>query len=311
MWGACIQAERKFLISTREPDLDNANVGKFLAEAFSNRKVSAFLVERLIQMKIIAEKNPLIHCITNYVTVNDVANCILAVGASPIMADEIDEISEIISISNALVLNIGTANSRTAASMELAGKRANEKKIPVIFDPVGAGISSFRSKITEKFLQNIQFAAIRGNISEISFCAGKNSSAHGVDSGVDDEKFSAKEITKIVAEKFNCISIVTGKIDFISDGKNFAKIQNGVAEMKKITGTGCMLSGILAAHLAFSENKFSSAVNAVASMGIAGEISFEKYKNFGTGSLRTGIIDALGIIDEEIISQKGKITYEN
>lgn len=264
-----------------------------------------------MNLKSIAEKNPLIHCITNYVTVNDVANCILAVGASPIMADEITEIQEIISISDALVLNIGTANSRTAESMELAGKFANQKNIPVILDPVGAGISAFRSNIIEKFLQNIQFAAIRGNISEIGFCAGKNSSAHGVDSSVDDEKFSAKEISKIVAEKFNCIAIVTGKIDVISDGKNFAQVKNGVAEMKKITGTGCMLSGILAAHLAFSENKFASAVRAVASMGIAGEISFEKYKNFGTGSLRTGIIDALGTIDEEIISQKGKIFYES
>ena len=291
--------------------MDNANVGNFLAEAFPYRKVSAFFIERLMNLKSIAEKNPLIHCITNYVTVNDVANCILAVGASPIMADEIDEMAEIISISDALVLNIGTANSRTAASMELAGRLANQKNIPVILDPVGAGISSFRSKITEKFLQDIQFAAIRGNISEISFCAGKNSSAHGVDSSVDDEKFSAKEISKFVAEKFNCIAIVTGKIDFISDGKNFAQIKNGVAEMKKITGTGCMLSGILAAHLAFSGNKFAAAVNAVASMGIAGEISFDKYKNFGTGSLRTGIIDALGVIDEEIILQKGKIFYES
>ena len=309
--GACKQAERKVLTSTLKTDLDNANVGKIFSGFFSYRKVSAFFTERLIELKSIAEKNPLVHCITNYVTVNDVANCILAVGASPIMADEIDEIPEIISISDALVLNIGTANSRTAESMELAGKVANRKNIPVILDPVGVGISTFRSEITQKFLKNIQFAAIRGNISEISFCAGKNSSAHGVDSSISDEKFSAKEISKIVAEKFNCIAVITGKIDVVSDGKNFAQIQNGVAEMKKITGTGCMLSGILAAHLAFSENKFESAGNAVASMGIAGEISFEKYKNFGTGSLRNGIIDALGFIDEDIISQKGKIVYES
>lgn len=261
-------------------------------------------------MKKIAEKNPLVHCITNYVTVNDVANCILAVGGSPIMADDSEEIFEIISISDALLINIGTLNSRTIFSMEIAGKFANEKNIPVVLDPVGVGVSELRNKTAKNFLEKIKFAAIRGNLSEVAFCAGKNSSAHGVDVGDSDKNFSAKEISKIVAEKFNCIAIVTGKEDFVGDGKNFAKIKNGVEEMKKITGTGCMLSGILAASLA-TENNFISAVNSVAMMGIAGEISFEKNKNFGTGSLKVGIIDELGKIDEKIISERGKIYYEN
>ena len=262
-------------------------------------------------IKNVREKNPLVHCITNYVTVNDVANCILAVGGSPIMADDSDEVEEIISISNALLINVGTLNSRTIFSMQKAAKLANKKNIPVILDPVGAGVSELRNKTLKNFLENIQFAAIRGNLSEIIFCAGKNSSTRGVDVGDSDKNFSAKEISKIVAEKFNCISIITGAEDFVSDGKNFAKIQNGVADMKKITGTGCMLSGILAAYLGANENKFSAAVSAVASIGIAGEISFEKYKNFGTGSLRVGIIDELSKIDDKIISEKGKIFYGN
>lgn len=258
-------------------------------------------------IKNVRKKNPLVHCITNYVTVNDVANCILAVGASPIMSDDSEEVEEIISIANSLVINIGTLNSRTIDSMEKAGKFANEKNIPVIFDPVGAGVSNLRNKTVEKFLRNIKFSAIRGNLSEISFCAGKNSAARGVDVGDSDKKFSAREVSKIVAEKFNCISIVTGAEDVLTDGKNFAVIKNGVKEMSKITGTGCMLSGILAAYLGANENKFSAAVSAVSSMGIAGEISFEKYSELGTGSLRVGIIDALSKIDDKIISERGKI----
>lgn len=149
------------------------------------------------------------------------------------MADDSDEVEEIISISNALLINVGTLNSRTIFSMEKAAKLANKKNIPVILDPVGAGVSELRNKTVKNFLENIQFAAIRGNLSEIIFCAGKNSSTRGVDVGDSDKNFSAKEISKIVAEKFNCISIIIGAEDFVSDGKNFAKIQNGVADMKK------------------------------------------------------------------------------
>ncbi len=261
--------------------------------------------------KSVRKKNPLVHCITNYVTVNDVANAILAIGGSPIMADDFAEVSEIVSISNALLINIGTLNERTINSMLIAGKIANEKNIPVIFDPVGAGVSSLRNKTVEKLLSNVKFSAVRGNLSEISFCAGKNSAARGVDNNSADEKNSAVEVAKIVSEKFNCIAIITGENDIVADEKNLAKISNGVAEMGKITGTGCMLSGILGAYLGACEDKFHAAVNAVAAMGISGEISFENFKKIGTGSLHIGIIDALSRIDDEIISKRGRIFYEN
>lgn len=259
---------------------------------------------------IVREKNPLVHCITNYVTVNDVANAILAVGGSPVMADDIGEVEEIAAIANALVINIGTLNERTVKSMLAAAATANKKNVPVILDPVGVGVSTLRNKATERLLKNIQFAAIRGNLSEIAYCAGKNSATRGVDSNSNDEKFSAAEVAKIVAEKYSCVAIITGAVDFVADGKKFAQIKNGVAAMGKITGTGCMLSGILGAYIGAAEDKFSAAVNAVASMGIAGEISFEKYSALGTGSLRVGIIDALSKIDDKIISARGKIFYD-
>ena len=127
------------------------------------------------QNEILRAKNPLVHCITNYVTVNDVANSILAVGGSPIMADDESEVAKISSIANSLVINIGTLNSRTIKSMEIAGRVANSRNIPVILDPVGAGVSKLRNQTVENLLRNIKFAAIRGNLSDIGFCAGKNS----------------------------------------------------------------------------------------------------------------------------------------
>ena len=259
------------------------------------------------QNEILRAKNPLVHCITNYVTVNDVANSILAVGGSPIMADDESEVAEVSSIANSLVINIGTLNSRTIKSMEIAGRVANSRNIPVILDPVGAGVSKLRNQTVENLLRNIKFAAIRGNLSEIGFCAGKNSSARGVDTN-EEKNLESREVASIVAEKFNCIAIITGAEDVVTDGKNFAFIQNGVSEMRKITGTGCMLSGILGAYIGASENHFDSSVSAVASMGIAGEIASENCR--GTGSLHIGISDALSRINDDTISKRGKIRYE-
>ena len=260
--------------------------------------------------KLVREKNPLVHCITNYVTVNDVANAILAVGGSPIMADDIDEVAEIVSIANALVVNIGTLNERTINSMEKATVAANLRNIPVVLDPVGAGVSSLRNKTVERFLRTVHFTAIRGNLSEMAYCAGENAKARGVDASEDDDELSAVEVANKIAEKYSSIAIITGAEDVVSDGEHLVTIKNGVPEMKKITGTGCMLSGILGAYLGACEDKFSAVVNAVASIGIAGEISFAKYSKFGTGSLRVGIIDALSRIDDEIISARGKIFYD-
>lgn len=254
---------------------------------------------------------PLVHCITNYVTVNDVANALLACGGSPIMADDVDEAAEITSISSALVLNIGTLNERTIASMIKAGKTANEKNIPVVLDPVGAGASTLRNDTTRKLLEEVRFAVVRGNLSEISFIAGLNASTRGVDTGEADRCNNALEAAITAANMYGCVTAVTGAEDVVTDGIRAARIRNGVPQMSKITGTGCMLSGIIGAYAGANEDIFCAVVNAVASMGIAGEISYEENGGAGTGSLHIGIIDALSRIDDELIEKRGKITYEN
>lgn len=254
----------------------------------------------------VREKSPLVHNITNYVTVNDVANIELAMGASPIMADDESEAADIASIANALVINIGTLNSRTIVSMIKAGKAANSKNIPVVFDPVGAGASALRNETTEKLLKEVKMAVIRGNVSEMSYIAGISANTKGVDVSADDLRRDKLSIAKAVAEKYGCTAAITGEVDVITNGKRSVEIHNGVAELSRVTGTGCMTTGLLGGFAAVCE-PFAAAVCAVASMGIAGELSFERNCKPGTGSFHIGLIDAISLMNGEIFTERAKI----
>ncbi len=266
--------------------------------------------EKMNCNQMVRKNVPLVHCITNYVTVNDVANALLACGGSPIMADDIDEVAEITSISSALVINIGTLNRRTIASMIRAGQTANEKGIPVVLDPVGAGASGLRNEAVGALLEAVNFTVIRGNLSEISFIAGLKANTRGVDASALDSGNDPAAVSKAVAEKFRCVAAITGAVDVVSDGKRLAKIHNGVAQMGKVTGTGCMLSGVIGAYAGACPDAFEGTVAAISSMGIAGELSWADNGEKGTGSLHIGIIDALSRIDDETIEKRGKIAYE-
>lgn len=254
----------------------------------------------------VREKSPLVHNITNYVTVNDVANIELAMGASPIMADDENEAADIASIAKALVINIGTLNSRTIASMIKAGKAANLKGVPVVFDPVGAGASALRNQTTEKLLGEVKMAVIRGNVSEISYIAGVSANTKGVDVSDSDKQRDKLAIAKAVAEKYGCTAAITGEVDVITNGKRSVEIHNGTAELSRVTGTGCMTTGLLGGFAAVCE-PFAAAVCAVASMGIAGVLSFERNRDLGTGSFHIGIIDAISGMNGEIFTERAKI----
>lgn len=154
-------------------------------------------------------KKPLVHHITNYVTVNDCANVVLAIGASPVMADELKEVGDMVSICNALVLNIGTGNERTLLSMIEAGKVANAKNIPVLLDPVGIGATPFRFESVALLLKEVKFSVIRGNMAEIKTIAGLEAKSAGVDS-LDDESDGGK-IAQALALKLGCTIAITGK----------------------------------------------------------------------------------------------------
>lgn len=260
----------------------------------------------------VREKNPLVHCITNYVTVNDVANILLSVGASPVMADSIEEVEEIATISNALYLNIGTINERTIESMMRAGKKANECGIPIVLDPVGVGASNFRKKCISQILQELKVSVIRGNISEIKCIAFDSMSNRGVDAQqedliTDDNIESNVKLCKSLSKKIGAVISVSGKLDFVADSKTCYVIKNGHSMMAEITGSGCMLTSVIAAHVASQDNVLNSTATAVIQMGIAGEMAADKMSSDeGNSSYRNHLIDAIGKIETDMITQKAK-----
>lgn len=236
---------------------------------------------------------PLVHSITNYVTVNDCANVLLAIGASPIMADDEAEVEEIVGISNALVINIGTLNKRTVESMLKAGKMANKIGVPVVFDPVGAGASTFRNETTRKLLKNVKFAIIRGNLSEMSFVAGVSSSTHGVDVSEKDMSNDANEVAQFVAKQYDTVCAITGAVDVVSDGKRLATLHNGTPMLSNVTGTGCMTSALLGAFVSASEDTYIATIAGISAMSIAGELADLNFGKKGTGSFHIAIINYL------------------
>ncbi len=253
---------------------------------------------------------PLVHHITNYVTVNDCANVTLAIGGSPIMADDIDEMEDIVSITSALVLNIGTLNHRTVESMLAAGRFANARHIPVILDPVGAGASTLRNETTRRLLEQVKIAVIRGNMSEIMFVAGLQSSTLGVDASDADMKGGiAKgiETAKVVALRLKCVTAITGATDIISDGRRTLTIENGSSLMSRITGTGCMCSSLVGSFCGASDDYLAAAAGGVLSMGIAGELAADVAGGKGNGSFRMAIIDAISQLDGDILSKRARL----
>lgn len=243
---------------------------------------------------------PLIHNITNYVTVNDCANILLACGASPIMSDDIGEVEEITSICGGLNINIGTLNQRTIPAMLLAGIKANELGHPVLLDPVGAGASRLRTDTAKQLIEKVQFSVIRGNISEIKVLALGTGAAKGVDADVADKVTkenldSAVQFVKKFAERTKSIIVVTGEIDIVADAERAFCIYNGHSMMSSITGTGCQLSAMMTAYItANPDNMLTAAAAAVCAMGLCGEKAFARLTEMdGNSGYRNYIIDAI------------------
>jgi hydroxyethylthiazole kinase len=260
-------------------------------------------------LRTLRAKKPLVHHITNYVTVNDCANITLAIGGSPVMADELADAVDIASIASAVVLNMGTLNMRTIPAMVAAGKTANDKGVPVVFDPVGAGASGLRNETAEKLLREVRFAVVRGNISEIRCLAGFHSQTKGVDASETDLKDAddAGRTAGTLAEKLGCVVAVTGAVDVVSDGSSAISISNGVAMLGNLTGTGCMCSSLIGCYLgANPQQPMKSTVAALLSMGVAGEIAYEKAGYLGNGSFRAALHDAMSKLDGETLERLAK-----
>lgn len=263
----------------------------------------------------VRRNSPLVHCMTNYVTVNDCANVLLACGASPVMAEDEREVEDIVAIASSLVINIGTLNSRTIHSMFKAGRKANELGRPVILDPVGAGASVLRTVTAMELMEKIDFAVIRGNISEISAIAGGESKTRGVDAsdpGLMDGEFSADILSLILKlrEKREAVITVTGPKDIVAGEKDIYVVKNGNPMMSKVSGTGCMLSAIIGAFCASAPSDIAvAAASATAMFGAAGELAFERLtlEGGGTGTYRSYIIDEVSNMTSEKMREALKI----
>lgn len=256
---------------------------------------------------------PLVHNITNYVTVNDVANIILACGASPIMSDEPDDVEDITSICGGLNINIGTLNKRSIEGMFKAGRRAQELGHVILLDPVGAGASALRTNTALKLMEELKLTAIRGNISEIKTLVLGSGTTKGVDAdaadAVTEENLDASvKFAKAFSEATGSVIAITGAIDLVADAERCFCIRNGRPEMGQITGTGCQLSGLMTAYLvANPENRLEAATAAVCAMGLAGEIGWANMQECdGNSTYRNRIIDSICNMDAETLDKGAK-----
>ena len=270
-------------------------------------------------LKKFRQKNPLTHCITNYVTVNDCANAVLAIGGSPFMAEDHDEVCEVVTIADALVINIGTLTKPQIESMKIAAKKANETNTPLILDPVGVGVTEIRTETTLNIINECDISVIRGNISEIKAIANltgvieKSNAAKGVDVNIDDvitkDNLKANgEIIKQTAKELKTTIVATGPIDILSDGEKVIFIDNGDEIMSKITGSGCMLSAIVGSCVG-GINPLEGSLLGVLSLDIAGEKARAKIdkNNEGTGSFRAYLIDYLYKMTGEMLVNEANI----
>ena len=264
-------------------------------------------------MEQVRKTVPLVHNITNYVTVNDVANVILACGGSPIMSDEPEDVEDITSICGGLNINIGTLHKNSIEGMFRAGKKAAGLGHAILLDPVGAGASTLRTNTAKELMEQIPFTAVRGNISEIKALASGSATTKGVDADVADAVTEENldqsvRFVKAYAKERGCILAVTGAIDLVTDGETCYVIRNGRPEMGKITGTGCQLSGLMTAYLtANPENRLEAAAAAVCVMGLAGEIGWSRMQDGeGNSTYRNRIIDAVYCMTGEELERGAK-----
>ncbi len=255
-------------------------------------------------LKSIRDKKPLVHNITNYVVMNWTANILLACGASPVMAHAHEEVEEMVSLAGALVLNIGTLTPKWVDAMIRAGKKANEKNIPVVLDPVGSGATKLRTNSTKRIIDEVKVDVIRGNASEVLSLSEERSRTKGVDSihGVDE----AAEAAGILARELKTTLAITGIVDLVTGGGKIFRVSNGHALMGYVTGTGCAATAIIGAFLAVESDPAIATSSALAYFGFAGEKAAIKAN--APGSFQIALLDELYGIEQNQLAEGAKIS---
>jgi hydroxyethylthiazole kinase len=242
----------------------------------------------------IRKTSPVVHNITNYVAMNNSANALLAIGASPVMAHAEDEVEDMVAIAGALVINIGTLSAPWIRAMHLAAHQAKVRKVPVILDPVGAGATAYRTHTAGELLREYPPAIIRGNASEIMALTDTAAKTKGVDSTAASH--AAADAAHQLGQDYGCVVCVSGETDYIVRGGDATRIMNGHAMMTRVTGMGCIASALCGAFAAVNADHTEAAAQAMAVMGIAGEMAAQDAP--GPGSLQVRFIDALYRLSE-------------
>lgn len=257
-------------------------------------------------LKLLREKKPLVHNITNFVVMNTTANALLACGASPVMAHAQEEVEEMVSFAGALVLNIGTLTPYWIDAMLKAGKRANALNTPIVLDPVGSGATKLRTDSARRLIDELSISVVRGNASEVLSLAHQGSRTKGVDAihSVDD----AADAALTLSRELSTTLAITGAVDLITDGKEIHRVLNGHELMGYVTGTGCAATVIIGAFLAVDDNPLTAATTALAYFGLAGEKAASS--SSAPGSFQVGLLDALYSLDEKQVLEGARIQIQ-
>lgn len=251
----------------------------------------------------VKEKSPLVVHYTNEVTINDCANMTLALGASPLMSYSIEEVEEVVSIADSVVINIGTMNSSYLDLFIKAGKAANKFNKKVILDPVGVFATKTRSDFTKKLLSEVKFDVVKGNVAEVKYIAGLETQGKGVDSLDNGEDIS--NMIKDLSKKLNCVVGATGKVDFISDGEKVIKIYNEAEKLKSITGTGCMVSSLVGSYIGASESILEATAMGILTMSLSGELA--NINNPLIGTFKEHLINSVYDLTKEKMIKYGNV----
>ncbi|MFN3285591.1 MAG: hydroxyethylthiazole kinase [bacterium] len=252
-------------------------------------EVAAQLLDRVRGLR------PLVHHITNVVSVNDVANATLAAGALPVMAHAREEVEEVAATASALVLNLGTLTPRRVEAMLLAGRRAGERHLPVVLDPVGVGLSGLRADAAQRLLREVPVTAVRGNLAEMAHLAGGEGFLRGVESV--GAASPPEEVAREVARRHHVVAAVTGPRDWVADGLRSVAVDNGHPWLKRVAGAGCMATGVVACFLAVADDPLAATAAALAYFGYAAERAARQAS--GPASFRVALLDQLARLEPE------------
>ncbi|MGD8190433.1 hydroxyethylthiazole kinase [Brevibacillus ginsengisoli] len=254
----------------------------------------------------VRDVNPLVHNITNVVVTNFTANGLLALGASPVMANAVQEVSDMARIAGALVLNIGTLNEAQIEAMLIAGRAANEQGVPVIFDPVGAGATAYRTETAQTITREVNVTVLRGNAAEVANVIGEKWAIKGVDAG--EGSGDVVSLAHRAAKQLRSIVVITGKNDVITDGERTFLVHNGHPILTKVTGTGCLLTAVIGAFAAVGSDKLEAAVAALVSYGVAAQIAWYNQGEQGPGSFQIEFLNQLAKVSADEVSKLASFT---